>query len=112
MHRRPSPRWSPLGMQAWKQNLTDSLHVWFTPVWDVIRPNDNMTGSCSFDEIRKARAHTFGVLGSDFVVEDTSSIKLVSGQVGEGVCLRSCVCVLMSLSVCAVPSPPVALHIL
>ena len=99
-------------MQAWKQNLTDSLHVWFTPVWDVIRPNDNMTGSCSFDEIRKARAHTFGVLGSDFVVEDTSSIKLVSGQVGEGVCLRSCVCVLMSLSVCAMPSPPVALHIL
>lgn len=72
-------------MQAWKQNLTDSFHVWFTPVWGVIGPNDTMTGSCRFDEIREARAYTFGVLGSDFVVESTSSTKLVSGQVGEGV---------------------------
>ena len=115
-------------MQASKLGLTDSLHVWITPVWATLDLSGNETvDGCSNEDIKKARAHTFGVLGSNFVMENTSSIKLVSGQVGEGIwwtapqrvqhclmCLhaRVCVCVLMSLSVCAVPSPPVALHIL
>ena len=115
-------------MQASKLGLTDSLHVWITPVWATLDLSGNETvDGCSNEDIKKARAYTFGVLGSNFVVENTSSIKLVSGQVGEGMwwtapqrvqhcltCLhaRVCVCVLMSLSVCAVPSPPVALHIL
>ena len=114
-------------MQASKLGLTDSLHVWFTPVWATLNLTGNKTvDGCDNEDISKARAYTFGVLGSDFVVENTSLTKLVSGQVGEGMwwtaphrvqyclmCLlaRVCVCVDVSLC-CAVPSPPVALQIL
>ena len=70
-------------MQAWKQNLTGSLHVWFTPVWATLDLTGNITDDCSNEDIRNARAYTFGVLGSDLVVERNSPIKLVSGQVGE-----------------------------
>ena len=89
-------------------------------MWATLDLSSNETDDgCSNEDVSKARAHTFGVLGSNFAVENTSSIKLVSGQVGEGmrvqhclVCLHAHVCVLMFLSVCAMRSPPVALHIL
>ena len=72
-------------MQAWKQNLTGSLHVWFTPVWATLDLTGNITDDCSNEDIRNARAYTFGVLGSDLMVERNSPTKLVSGQVGESV---------------------------
>ena len=112
-------------MQASKLGLTGSLHVWFTSVWATLPLTGNKTvDGCSNEDISKARAYTFGVLGSDFVVEKTSSIKLVSGQVGESVwwttplrvqhclmCLHAHVCAHVSLC-CTVPSSPVALCIL
>ena len=70
-------------MQAWKLGLAGSLHVWFTPVWATLNLTGNITDDCSNEDIRKARAYTFGVRGSDFVVERNSPTELVSGQVGE-----------------------------
>ena len=95
-------------VQASKLGLTGSLHVWITPVWATLDLSGNETDDgCSNEDVSKARAHTFGVLGSNFVVENTSSIKLVSGQVGEGmrvqhclVCLHARVCVDVSLCLC------------
>ena len=98
-------------MQASKLGLTDSLHVWFTPVWATLDLSGNETvDGCN---ISKARAYTFGVLGSDFVVENTSLTKLVSGQVGDGMwwtapqrvqhclmCLHARVCVRVDVSLC------------
>ena len=77
--------------QAWKLGLAGPLHVWFTPVWATLDLTDNMTDNitdnitdnCTNEDIRNARAYTFGVLGSDLVEERNSPIKLVSGQVGE-----------------------------
>ena len=65
--------------------LTGPLHVWFTPVWATLdlSGSDVTDDSCN-DDIREARAYTFGVLGSDLVENKTSSTKLVSGQVGQG----------------------------
>ena len=101
-------------MQASKLGLTDSLHVWFTPVWATLDLSGNETvDGCDNEDVSKARAHTFGVLGSNFVMENTSSIKLVSGQVGEGIwwtapqrvqhcltCLHARVCVRVDVSLC------------
>ena len=70
-------------MQAWKLGLAGPLHVWFTPVWATLDLTDNITDDCTNEDIRNARAYTFGVLGSDLVEERNSPIKLVSGQVGE-----------------------------
>ena len=64
--------------------LAGPLHVWFTPVWATLNLTGNKTvDDCSNENISNARAYTFGVLGSDFVVERNSPKKLVSGQVGE-----------------------------
>ena len=70
--------------QASKLGLTGSLHVWFTPVWATLDLSGNATGDCTNDDIYKALSNTFGVLGSDLVVANGSSTKLVSGQVGGG----------------------------
>ena len=79
----PIPILGPL-TQAFKLGLTGSLHVWFTPVWATLDLSGDPTGDCTNDEIRDARAHSFGVLGSDFVVSNESSTKLVLEQVGKG----------------------------
>ena len=63
--------------------LGGDLHVWFTPVWATLNLEEEVNGSCTNDDIRGALAHTFGILGSDLVVEENSTTMLVSGQVGE-----------------------------
>lgn len=98
-------------MQAAKLNLTGNLHVWFTPVWDELDQKENY--NCTNEEIKAARAHSFGVLGSDLVEERSSQTMLVSAKVGETkwwtahrVCYMWSVCIILCVCVCAVLLPP------